>query len=112
MIPRCGLELCPWKQFKQIALSSINTQCVQEPLQSSLEEMIEELDEEMHPESVPHWAVLLFAVNMITITLIIACYLLYFHRFRGKPQHATRRLLDNSYDSLTETDVELVSNKV
>ena len=40
VIPDCGVEYCPWEQFKTIALSKINIECTDEPLQSSLYAMM------------------------------------------------------------------------
>lgn len=39
VIPNCGLELCPWETFKSIVLNSMNSDCIQEPLQSTIKGM-------------------------------------------------------------------------
>ena len=107
VIPKCGLELCPWKQFKQIALTSINTECVQEPLQSSLIRMQERLhEEEHHSDNIPHWVDAVILINICTVALLIIAYYHFKNLEVNKPE--SRRLLNNSYDEIS--DVELVTN--
>eukprot|EP00602_Paraphysomonas_sp_CaronLab_P012895 CAMPEP_0185038310 /NCGR_PEP_ID=MMETSP1103-20130426/33824_1 /TAXON_ID=36769 /ORGANISM="Paraphysomonas bandaiensis, Strain Caron Lab Isolate" /LENGTH=399 /DNA_ID=CAMNT_0027576683 /DNA_START=325 /DNA_END=1524 /DNA_ORIENTATION=+ len=39
VIPECGEVYCPWETFKSIALSSVDVNCIQDPLKSSVESM-------------------------------------------------------------------------
>jgi hypothetical protein len=39
IIPECGSLYCPWEQFKTIALSKINLDCIQEPLRATLTQL-------------------------------------------------------------------------
>lgn len=38
----CGELYCPWETFKEIALSSVDLNCIQEPLRSSTAELYEQ----------------------------------------------------------------------
>lgn len=42
VLPGCGVELCPWSKFVQLALSEASTDCMAEPLKSKVEELIDE----------------------------------------------------------------------
>lgn len=39
VIPRCGALYCPWEIFKEIALSVIETDCINAPLQGTVKRM-------------------------------------------------------------------------
>ena len=102
VIPKCGLELCPWKQFKQIALTSINTECVQEPLQSSLQSMLTTTSSS-RDHKMPTWELVLIVI-FVTIATVGLCsctiirYLMYTKRLFISTSEYKQLLSDNPPD--------------
>ena len=100
VLEECGELYCPWDTFKEIALSSVDMSCIQEPLRSSVEGMYAEVtgttgsnggDDD---ETLDVWMVIALTVAACTVFfLLLQFYLFQLQKNKNTPQHDDKQRL-------------------
>lgn len=106
IIPECGSIYCPWEEFKTIALSKINLNCIQEPLRSTLSQISPPSQTSKDDDG----ALFASPVEIFIITLLSVCssllavgFILYVNGYRIS--------LHSSYDSEEKGLIEVGKQK-
>eukprot|EP00008_Paramoeba_atlantica_P007862 CAMPEP_0201490700 /NCGR_PEP_ID=MMETSP0151_2-20130828/27098_1 /ASSEMBLY_ACC=CAM_ASM_000257 /TAXON_ID=200890 /ORGANISM="Paramoeba atlantica, Strain 621/1 / CCAP 1560/9" /LENGTH=404 /DNA_ID=CAMNT_0047876759 /DNA_START=337 /DNA_END=1551 /DNA_ORIENTATION=- len=79
VIPECGDEYCPFKQFKEYALSRINPNCVDQPLQKYAKS-----GEKGEEERWDVWQIALLSFGVCLVLFLVLEVGLYFGRKRAR----------------------------
>lgn len=107
VIPECGSEYCPWNRFVQVAIGSINLDCIQEPLRSTVASIYNGNDDGDDT---------IFSDTTITIETISACIgagVLIFAvslYFCNKHQTNSNKNMDTSLYTPLQSDSQFTSN--
>jgi hypothetical protein len=100
IIPECGSVYCPWEQFKTIALSRLDLNCVQQPLRSTLAKLFDsttsEEDDDQRLFASPY-EILVITILCLFSTLLAVGLILHLNGYRVGLPHP-----DSEQSSLIE----------
>lgn len=74
VIPACGSLLCPWETFREVALSVINSDCINEPFQSTVKEMSGESSTSSNGGDDDKYGFEDYKVILVTVAICIAVF--------------------------------------
>ena len=104
IIPECGELYCPWETFLEIALSRVDMDCIQQPLQSSSETLLSKASGDTNNDDDDNSSVSTVEIAAISAAVCCAVFLL--------AQVVTWRFWKNKYEAAeTREDNRLIDAK-
>lgn len=99
IIPECGDIYCPWEVFKEIALSRICMECVEEPLRTTSESLLADVtgsSGEKDDDDDSGWSALeimsLVGIIVSAVALVVAAVLFYYSRHPNSSRDLEKKL--------------------
>jgi hypothetical protein len=89
--------MCPWEQFKEIALQSIDVSCIQQPLKGSIESMLGlSSSDDDYDAGYADWKVILVTISVCLVVFVGLAFLCF--RQYKKGVDANKSILSSALD--------------